>query len=330
MKAANLRILLFLSVFALAMACEKENLTEGENAQPEDGLLKSLEVDTEIADIPDIVVDDSILRNEAIVSQYDENLLAYTYDRSGRLDFISYIRRCAITPAADVNLVPRYVYMRDKFVYGNSGLLMELHRYSLSDRPQTTNLDLVKYFKYNALGQLETIITRRPNTSYKWDMFEFLVYDLSGNMIRKVIKAPNQPTHYFSYAYDKLNRLMRVTSYTDEFSRLRFVCDIFYDNFDNIERKEFYYPLTTASSVNDIIRKWVVYYKYDSYNNPFKDLKLPVSSLFEWMDLVSPNNIRAIQFENGSIDRMVFYKYRYNGAGYPVLRYRISPVAIDE
>ena len=331
MKKANLKFLLFLSLLSLAIACEKENLTESENPQPEDSFLKSLEGDTSISDVPDVVVDDTILKVQALVSQNHENLLTYTYDRSGRLDYISYIRKCAITPASDDNLVPRYAYMRDRFVYGNSGQLAELHRYTLTEKPQETSLNLVKYFKYNSIGQLEQIITRRPDVSYKWDKFEYLFYDPSGNMIRKLVREPDQPALYFSYSYDKSNRLVRVTGYTSEINRLRFVCNLFYDSFDNIERKEFYYPMmTTAATTNDVVRKWVVYYKYDNYNNPFKDLKLPVASLFEWMDLVSTNNIRAILFDNGSLDRMVYYKYRYNNAGYPVLRYRINPLAMDE
>lgn len=331
MKKANLKFMFIVSVLILTVACEKENLTESVTPQPEEELLKSLEGDTAIADVPDVVVDDTILRDQALVSQCHESLLTYTYDRSGRLDYISYIRKCAITPVADVNTLTRCVYMRDKFVYGNSGQLMELHRFSITEKPQTTRLDLVKYFKYNSAGQLEQIITRRPDVSYKWDRFEFLYYDQSGNMVRKLIKTPNQATQYFSYSYDKDNRLIRIACYTNEFSGLRFVCNLFYDMYDNIERKEFYFPMFPATTnVNDVVRKWVVHYKYDSYNNPFKDLKLPVSSLFEWMDLISPNNIGAILFDNGSMDRMVFYRYRYNHAGYPVLRYRISPVEIND
>jgi hypothetical protein len=150
-------------------------------------------------------------------------------------------------------------------------------------------------------------------------------------MIKKLIREPNQPTLYFSYSYDKSNRLIRIACHFNEIAHLHFVCDLFYDNNDNIERKVFYYPmLPAATNVNDVIRKWTVYYKYDLYSNPFRDLKLPVSSLFEWMDLISPNNITAIFFDNGTIDRMVFYRYRYNNAGYPVIRYRIRPVAIDD
>jgi hypothetical protein len=331
MKKVNLKFLLFLSVLSLAIACEKESLTEREKPQPEDSFLKSLEGDTVISDVPDVVVNDTILMDQALVVQYHENLITYTYDRSGRLDYISYIRKCAITPVSDDNLMSRYTFMRDKFVFGNSGQLAELHRYTLTEKPQATRLNLVKYLKYNAMGQLEQIITRRPDLSYKWDKFEYLVYDLSGNMTRKLIREPGQPTYYFSYSYDKSNRLIKITGYTSEFNRLRFVCDLFYDNFDNIERKEFYYPLPTATSVNDVTRKWVVYYKYDTENNPFKDLKLPAGSLFEWMDLISPSNITAILFDNGSIDnRGVFYKYRYNFAGYPVIRHRINPPTTDE
>jgi hypothetical protein len=330
MKKANLKFLLILSVLSLAIACEKENLTESKNVQPEDEILKSLEGDTAISDVSDVVVDDTVLRDQALVSQYCENLLTYAYDRSGRLDYISYIRKRTITPDADVNLVPRFAYMRDRFIYGNSGRLIELQRYSVTEKPQITSLNLTKYFKYNSIGQLEQIITRRSDALYKWEKLEFLYYDQSGNMIWKAVKESNLPTHYFRYLYDKSNRLVRIAGYINDLSRLWFICDLFYDNFDNIERKEFYYPLSTAASVNDAVRKWVVYYKYDTYNNPFIDLKLPAASLFEWMDLLSPGNITAIEFNNGSTDRMVFYKYRYNHAGYPVLRYRISPLTIDE
>jgi len=96
MKKANLNFLVFLSVLILAFACEKDNITETETIQPEDELLKSLAGDVSIEDVPDIVVDDTILRDHASVSQYREYLLTYTYDRSNRLEYISYIRRNSI------------------------------------------------------------------------------------------------------------------------------------------------------------------------------------------------------------------------------------------
>jgi len=330
MKTIKFNLLLILSVFMVIVSCEQENFTESENLQPEEEFLKSVAGDTTISDIPDIVIDDPILQDQAVVSQYNENLLTYTYDRLGRLENISYFRKGVTAPSAEANQVQRFVYMRDKFVYGNSGQLIELRRHSLSEKPLITSLSLIKSYKYNSIGQLEQIITRMPDNSYKWDKFEFLYYDKSGHMIRKVVKLTNLPTWIFIYSYDKIDRLMKIACYTSESSRPRFICDLYYDNQNNIQRKEFYYPLDDAVSVNDVIRKWVVYYKYDVYNNPFKDFKLPVSSLFEWMDLISPANIAAISFDDGSLIRSVFYIYRYNNLGYPVLRYRISPLTANE
>ncbi len=330
MKTAKMKFLFTLSVLAIAVACEKEAMIESDNPPSEAELLKSLETDTAISDIPDVVVEDSVLTDQALVSQYHENLLTYTYDRSGRLDYISYFRRCAITPASDVNLVPRYIFMRDKFIYNSSGQLAELQRFSLTEKPQICSMGIVKYYKYNSAGKLEQIITRRPNASYKWDRLEFLYYDQSGNLVRKLIRGANMLPVCLIYAYDKPGRLVSITCFINGFTRPGFVCNLFYDSFNNIERKEFYYPLPAATSVNDVFRKWVVYYKFDVYNNPFRNLKLPVGSLFEWMDLISPDNITAIMFDNGTVERMVHYKYRYNDAGYPVVRYRISPLAADE
>jgi hypothetical protein len=330
MKKANLKLIFILLVFAIALACEQDNFTDSEMVLPESDYLKSVESDTSIADVPDIVVNDSVLSDLALVSQYRENLLTYTYDKWGRLECINYAAKAAVSGSEGNNAVPRFVYMRDKFLYNNTGRLVELQRSGYTEKPQITRLEMVKLYKYNAKGQLEQIITRRSALSYKWDQFEFLYYDQAGNMIRKLVKAPDRPACIFSYLYDRSNRLITITGFSNNASRLRFRCDLFYDNFNNIERKEFYYPLPWAVSVNDVVRKWVVYYKYDNNNNPFRDLKLPVSSLFEWMDLISPSNIRAVAFDNGTIDRMVFYKYRYNALGYPILRYRISPVEADD
>jgi hypothetical protein len=330
MKKANLKFQFILLGFAVILACEQDNFTDSETGLSEDAFLKSVESDTSIADVPDIVVDDSVLLDEALVSQYRENLLTYTYNRWGRLDCINYVAKATISGPAETNAVHRFVYMRDKFVYDNTGRLTELQRWSFTESPQITRPELTKLYKYNAKGQLEQIITRKLGQSYKWDQFEFLYYDLSGNMIRRLVKSPNQQPRYFSYLYDKSNRLISITGYSNEASRLRFRCDLFYDNVNNIERKEFYFPLPWAANANDVLRKWVVYYRYDTCNNPFRDLKLPVSSLFEWMDLLSPANICAIAFYNETADRAVFYKYRYNALGYPVLRYRIIPPVADE
>jgi YD repeat-containing protein len=330
MKTTKLKSLLILSALLLTLACERENLTESENNQPDEEFLKTMDLDSLVSDVPDIVVDDPVLQDQASVSQCHENLLTYTYDRQGKLDFISYFRNNAITTAASADPVQSFAYMRDKFIYNNVGQLIELRKYAMTEQPQLTSLYLTKSYKYNTSGLLEQIITRMPGNFSSWDKFEFLFYDKSGLMIRKVVKESNLPSRILSYAYDKSGRLIKITCYSSESSRLLFICDLFYDNLNNIERKEFYYPLPNAASITDVIRKWVVYYKYDTYINPFHDFKLPVSSLFEWMDLVSPDNITAISFNNGAFDTFVFYKYHYNNLGYPVLRYRIRSATTDE
>jgi len=330
MKKANLNFLVFLSVLILAFACEKDNITETETIQPEDELLKSLAGDVSIEDVPDIVVDDTILRDHASVSQYREYLLTYTYDRSNRLEYISYIRRNSITPVTNTERFPGYVSMRDKFNYSNDGRLIELVRYRILEKPQICNLELTKTFKYNSLGQLVQIITRKPNISYKWDKLEFLYYDNRGNMVRKLVRVANLPALCYFYSYDRADRLVKIAGYTTVINRLHFICDLFYDQYNNIQRKDFYFPLAEASNVQDAVKKWSVNYRYDSCNNPFRDLKLPVSSLFEWMDVISPSNITAISFDNGSVDRSVFYAYRYNNLKYPVLRCRVSLTSAGE
>jgi hypothetical protein len=187
-----------------------------------------------------------------------------------------------------------------------------------------------KSYRYNKFGKLTVIFTRKPGSPVEWQRVECLYYDRAGNMVKKMVKESNVRPYYFSYEYDNLNRLVRIRGYRDESSALRFICGLFYDAEDNIEKIEFYYPTPLASSVNDVIRKWVVYYNYDKFHNPFRDLKLPVHTLFEWMDLISPANISSISFDNGTVDRSVFYKYRYNNSGYPVIRYRVSPFSVNE
>jgi hypothetical protein len=334
MKKAKFRFLPMLSALLLAMACEQQYPTESENIQAEDGYLKSMAEDSLFTDVPDVVIDDTILQDHALVSQYCENFLTYTYDRWGRLDYINYFRRLPALQLNDAACFPGHVYMRDKFVYGNTGRLVELLRYSsiFTDNtcPSATNLIVLKTYIYNATGQLAEIHTRRPNNQVTWEKVEYLYYDRSGNMVRRLVKLPDHRPYAFSYLYDKSNRLVRITGYNDENTCLRFVCNLYYDNRNNIERKEFYYPSPLATSAADMIRKWVVFYKHDRYNNPFYDFRLPVSSLFEWMDIVSPSNITAISFENDVADRAVFYRYRYNNLGYPVVRYRINLLATDE
>jgi hypothetical protein len=331
MKRSNLSYLVILSLLVLALACEKEYPSENESIEPADNeLLKSLAGDSEMEVAPDILVADTILLDHASVSQCREHFLAYTYDRSNRLDYISYIRRNSVIAQTNDDYYPGHIFMRDKFIYRNDGRLMELVRYGIPEKTRNSRLELTKSFKYDSLGQLVQIVTRRPDLANLWDKLESLYYDNRGNMVRRIVKMANQRLSYYNYSYDRSDRLIKIAGYTATANYLRFVCEIHYDANNNIERKDFYFPSPAATSARDVTRKWSVFYRYDKYQNPFHDMKLPVSSLFEWMDVISPSNITAIALDNGSTDRSVFYTYRYNNLMYPVLRYRTSIVADNE
>ena len=331
MKTKKMKFLMIASILALAVtACEKESFTNNEDAESGNQKMAAELEDTSISVIPDVVVNDSVLLNNAFVSQYCEDFLTYSYDRYGRLAYINYIKRSTLQPVSSSVVSSRYVYMRDKFVYGFAGKLVELIRFNLTVNSSQVSIMVTKSFKYNKSGKLAVIITRRPYSPVAWEQTEYLYYDNLGNMVEKIVKEPYNSLYKFIYSYDKENRLIRLAGYRDEASRLHFICDLYYDNLDNIERKEFYYPYPWAASVNDVVRKWVVYYKHDNCFNPFRDFKLPVSSLFEWMDVISPANITAISFNNNPVDRVVYYKYRYNTMNYPVLRYRVNLLPIDE
>ena len=331
MKTKTSKLVVILSGLTLVIACEKENLTSTvENEEKSAGQVNVPVKDSVLSQVPDIVIDDPDLQNNALVSQCGEDYLTYLYDRYGRISSIRYVNRNARVPAASSDLIFRNVYMVDRFVYNNSGRLSELIRFNPQINSSPNTLMIIKNYRYDRWGKLILITTRKPGGPFDWNRTEYLYYDRSGNMIKKMVREFNGQLHYFSYEYDKSNRLIRISAYQDAASVLRFICDLFYDSNDNIERAEFYYNSPLASNARDMIRKWVVYYKYDDHYNPFRDLKLPVLSLFEWMDLISPANITAISFQNGIADRMVFYKYRYNNLGYPLIRYRVSPFPVDE
>jgi len=331
MKTKASQLLVILSGLTMVIACEKENLTtQAENDEKSAGSMNVQVNDSVLSDVPDIVIGDPDLQAYALVSQCGEDYLNYQYDRYGRLSSIRYIRRNTITPATSADLASKNVYMVDRFVYNSMGRLSELSRFNPAISTVNTSLMTVKNYRYNNNGQLVLIMTRRPFSPNAWTRIESLYYDRSGNMVKKVVKEPYRKTFYFNYEYDKSNRPVRITVYRDELSSLRFVCCLYYDPDENIERMEFFYPSRPASAVDDVIRKWVVYYKYDEYYNPFRDLKLPTGSLFEWMDQVSPSNVAAISFDNGTADKVIYYRYRYNNLGYPVVRYRVRPVADNE
>jgi hypothetical protein len=330
METLKKKFLIIASVLALIIACEKDVLNNKEDFGDDPSLKQAMVEDTTLETTSDIVIEDTILQNYAFISQYFEDYLTYTYDRAGRLAYVNYVKRNIISPVSTSDVSARYVYMRDKFVYGNTGRLMELERYNLTYNSAITSLVVKKSYRYNKEGQLVSIITCKPSSRTAWEKVEYLYYDELGNMVEKIIKDPYSGLRKLIYSYDKENRLIRIAGYIDNRACLYFICDLFYDSRDNIERKEFYYPAITAASVNDVIRKWNVYYRYDDAYNPFKDLKLPVSSLFEWMDVISPSNITAISFDNNTVNKVVFYRYRYNSHYYPVLRYRVNLLPIDD
>ncbi|MBN2480982.1 MAG: hypothetical protein JXB19_04520 [Bacteroidales bacterium] len=330
MKTKRMKVFASALLFMLAFACEQDDLTDDEYDQMHSGDLKSVTTDTTMVVVPDIVVEDSILITHASVSQYREDYITYTYDRYGRLFNINYFRRNIGITTSAADIAPRYVYMQDRFVYNNAGRLAEILRYDRTNTPQLTNVRVRKNYKYNTAGQLAVIVTNWPNAAEDREKIEYLYYDKTGNMVKKAVKEPDRPPYYFTYTYDRSGRLVKIAGYHDESDVLQFICHLYYDNRNNIERKAFYYPAPLAASVNDVIRKWVVYYKYDNAINPFRDFNLPVSSLFEWMDVISPNNVTAIVFDNGSLERAVCYKYRYNNFGYPVLRLRSNELAFTD
>ncbi len=323
MKTNRMKIFVSALAIMFAFACEQDELTDDDHDWAYGDFPKSGVEDT-LTIVPDIVVEDTVLLKHATVSQYRENYITYAYDRYGRLYNINYFRRNnAITTDAE-DVAPDYVYMRDRFIYNNAGRLAEILRYNRTDSPQLTNVLIRKSYKYDAGGRLSVIVTSWPNAAADMERIEYLYYDDMGFMVRKVIKEPNGFPYFFSYKYDRSGKLIRITGYRGESNALQFVCFLYYDNRNNIERKTFYYPSPIASSTDDVVRKWVVHYKYDNARNPFRDFRLPVSSLFEWMDVISPNNIAAIVFDNGTSERAVFYKYRYNNIGYPILRVRVN------
>jgi len=331
MKTQKIRFLLIACTLAwVVMACEKEVPT-GIGVNDEDvANLNALPEDTSITVIADIVVEDSVLQKNASVSQCSEDFLTYSYDRGGRLAYINYIRRNALQPGTANSLSARYVYMRDKFVYSNTGKLAELVRFGLTYNSSVTGIITTRSYKYNKVGKLAVIVTRTMNRPVDWVKTEYLYYDNLGNMVEKIVNEPvSRPIKYI-YSYDKENNLTRIALYRDNASGLQFICDLFYDSKGNIERKEFFYPRPWAASVNDVVRKWVVFYRYDDCYNPFRDFKLPVSSLFEWMDVISPANITAISLNNDPVALSVHYKYRYNNLNYPVLRYRTNLLPLDD
>jgi hypothetical protein len=333
MKKEKVKIMVFAFILALALACEKEDFTfEGVKEKSATGDFSKRE-DTTIPVLPDILIEDSTLCIHASVSQLNEDYLTYLYNRAGKVAVINYFKRYAVTSASITAVTARKPYMSDRFIYDNTGKLIELSRLDLTFNPSVTNFRMVKKYKYGTAGLLTEIITQKPGSPVEWEKNELLYYDKSGRLTSRIVKESYQPLYYFKYGYDDLNRLISIAGYQDDASQKNFVCNLFYDNRNNIERKEFFYlSLPTASS--DMVIRWVVYYKYDGFRNPFKNLRLPVSSLFDWMDVVSPCNITSISFNNSytdnNIDRFVMYKYRYNSMGFPVMRYRVNDLTYME
>lgn len=330
MKTRKMSFFISALVVLLAFSCEQGDLTDDDYDPTGDVFLKSLTSDSLIQVVPDIVIEDKVLQEYAEISQYHEDYITYTYDRYGRLFCINYFKRNSGIASNSSDAAQRYVYMQDRFMYNAAGRLSELLRYSRTYSTQMTYVTVRKSYAYNGAGQLSEIGTQWLSGTGERERIEYLYYDQLGNMVKRVVRDPDGKPYAIKYTYDRSDRLIRIEGYHDESSALRFVCELYYDARNNISRKEFYYPSPLAVSVADVVRKWVVHYKYDADINPFRDLNLPVSSLFEWMDLISPGNVSAIIFNNGSTNRAVFYKYRYNDFGYPILRLRVNALPLTD
>jgi hypothetical protein len=326
MKTNNFSMLAGAALLALALACSKEDLTEEEYITADADFTKSVTADSSMTSMPDIFIDDPVLAGHASVSQNREDFIAYTYDRYNRLFTINYFRRNDGLVSSATDAASMTLYMQDRFIYSNTGRLVELLRYVRSiAEPQMTVVSVAKSYSYNKDGTLGLITTKWPGNPEMSEKYEYLEYDNMQHMIKRTVKQTSQSVIYYKYIYDRSGRLIQMAGFIEKGPVPLFYCDIFYDNRNNIERKDFYYPSPAASVVNNMYRAWVVKYKYDSYFNPFKDFGIPVSSLFEWMDLISPANITAIHFGNDPAGNSVFYSYKYNNLGYPVLRMRILP-----
>jgi hypothetical protein len=303
----------------LFSACNKDILTE-DSALAADTLitLDALPEDTIV--VPDVVVDDTILLDNSRISQCREDYLTYTYDRSHRLVYINYLKRPVISTASDP---ASGIYMRDEFLYNSLNQLAGLVRYNMLPSPDKVNPIVKKSYTYNKSGQLTEIVTSFARLP-KFIVYEYLLYDNLGNMVKKEVKRTDGTFALYYYTYDKENRLVMIKGFRGN-SFVYFVCKLTYDDRNNVASKEFYYPPVITTSSDDVVRRWVVHYKYDTYTNPFRKINLPVSTLFEWMDEISPNNITVIWFSNDIISNGIFYKYKYNDWGLPILRVRTSP-----
>lgn len=319
-----------LMILALTGACTHEEAIREEDTQSDDAILKSAVADSSLSPIPEITVEDSVLLDLGQVSQNREDFIYYVYDRSGRLTGLNYYRRNTdpATDAAETASVDSY--MSDRFEYNPAGRLAEMVRYARSTGLRPNEIVMIRSYLYDKNGNLVVIATKRPDSDISRAKTEHLEYDSLGQMIRKTVKQAGVAVRLYKYAYDKAGLLVNIACYRVNANLPCYFCKLNYDNRGNIESKEFFYPLPMAASIQDVYRKWVVKYRYDTYYNPFREFKLPVSSLNEWMDLISPGNMTAAYFNDGSTSKAVFYKYRYNDLGYPVLRARIRPdLAID-
>jgi hypothetical protein len=163
MKTRKMKFFVSAMTLLLALACEQNDLTDDEYAQTDAAFLKSMPADTSFQAVPDIVLEDTILQRHAVVSQYREDYVSYTYDRYGRLFNINYIKRNAGITSAAADVAARVVTMQDRFVYNNAGRLAEILRYNRTNTPQLTNVTVRKSYKYNSAGQLSVIVTNWPS-----------------------------------------------------------------------------------------------------------------------------------------------------------------------
>ncbi|MBN2612588.1 MAG: hypothetical protein JXB00_13615 [Bacteroidales bacterium] len=313
MKKVSLnRLISIIFMLLILAACEKEDMVinpdltgTGQNS----------------FEVPLLVQSDNITEtNPETISPADRYVtvanhetLKYSYDKNGRLAWIFYYVNTADELAAsNSQVVPA---MTDRFEYNTNGRLALLLR--SSHNSATDNPVIRKSYIYDRSGKLVQIITEKSELSVSNTdhlQIEQLFYTNTGLLYRKDVKTPDGK-HYFLYKHDENNRLKIEALFTPE-GAAKYYCVFNYDAYDNVAWKEYFYP----NSTTDAVSGWIEKFEYDRNPNPYKDMKLPVSSLFENMDVISGNNFTMI----ANPIKTVYFRYKYEINGYPILRVRFE------
>jgi hypothetical protein len=288
----------------MAVSCEKENT----DLDVPDNLKSGISAaDTVFIDNHDLAPELFSNNSESISSIYA--FTRYEYDREGRLIKMYYFKN----PVTDHTGHNAHPFMADEFIYENNRLAVMLRQYFNS-----TIVDVVatirKSLIYDRSGRLVEIITEKTNSQSISRKHEILYYDEMDNMVKKVVLG--EGISYY-YEYDKSRRLIRMTELNRD-GKINFVCLIAYGNSDNILYQKYYYPVISDEGEN-IFKRYIVKYDYDTNPNPYKKMKLPYLSLFDETDLLSNNNFTKI----ATPDKEVLFKYEYSPEGYPAVRHTI-------